>query len=261
MESLDTSYLYSSEKARLLLEHPYDSDKVIMNPNEGAFFAATLTASNRISVSKEPESQYYHNSWYFQGSEATCAPWAVVNAIHALGVSLDPNFVANILNHKLLQVGLAGGFSPEVAKKYLADSKMSVEIAKLSDPTLNLIEIPEELQVSKIPKVVRDFFDPSLRFKRETYSQSLSKLRQNAGIIEKTIDSQKMLMITVDFERYADIPEETGFHTIVLSGFRVNENLSMDVQVIDSDRGLVWMSLEHFSQSLVGPIAHEVRRS
>lgn len=89
----------------------------------------------------------------------------------------------------------------------------------------------------------------------EEYNQSIqTKQREdiihNANVIKKILDEGAKIVSSVTVKRYSN-DTQNGLHAICIAGYKINERGFMDVQIIDPQIGVQWISLEHLSSCIV----------
>ncbi|MBI2595495.1 hypothetical protein HYW46_02030 [Candidatus Daviesbacteria bacterium] len=188
------------------------------------FFSRTLMSDMRIAMGITPSERVYAGRWYGQGYAPTCSPWSLVNACSVAGIELPSRFVAKILN-------LA--FEDGYALESLADLTVTagVDMKKL---LLSLVGIRHEYEPMSTP----------------VYN---IRLKTNAVVIKRLIDQRHPLVLSVTSRLFYPRPNSYslfGSHAICISGYQVTGEGYFNVQVIDSNNGIVWMSLEHLSQAV-----------
>lgn len=187
------------------------------SPDEWQVAAESLddTITQRVVVPL-PDSENILNlsRWYPQRGPS-CTVWATINAIYALGVQFNPDY-AREAHRYALQANKDGG----VGLRY-EDAKKIME--KYPTTGIYMDRIPERLTANSIKK--------------------------NARIIEEQINDKSIILATVNSEKYLNQGKKDLSHAVCIAG-GIIEGGFMDLQIIDPARGVIWMSLEHFTDSI-----------
>lgn len=226
--------------------------------DERNIFDDSMTAQTRISVELEESARIYTGNWYYQLGDPTCLPWSIANASLAIGVKVDPSYLADLLNHantekptlgNVNQVGMAPIEAKNILEERYGNSEFSIEHLSF-DERLQLVHEPlSDADMAQYKKIESKFAleplsEEDILLVHEKRDREI--INQNAALIKKIVDNGEAILVSVSNSKYRRL---SGFlHGIALVGYRVNENKTMDVQVIDSDAGKIWMSVEHLSR-------------
>lgn len=117
----------------------------MLDEKRRTFFTQTTQASERLSTGLLASDHSRGGSWYYQGGEPTCLPWAVANGIHALGASPDHHYIADLLNYAIdAEESVREGMNYPVAVELLT---------KYSQIGVSLTRIPYERELQLIHKL------------------------------------------------------------------------------------------------------------
>lgn len=238
----------------IMLASPLSYDHHSTRPDDLVFFSETMVADDRVPTLLRPAWRAYKGSWYHQGEEPTCLPWAVLGGGLVAEVQPSPRLAADLVNlaNRIGDPNKAPGMEFEEAVDILRfhpDAGIMLESSpfnigaetKTERLMLNLVE--ESLRKDEIYEAYFDYFWPPDR--------DLT-IRKNAAKIVDSLEQDYPLLLSVDYNKYRGLPSGSGIspHAICVSGYTVDEESYMDVQIIDSARGIFWMSLEHLSRSV-----------
>jgi len=197
----------------------------------------------RIQTGLSRSRHIYKGGWFYQYGEATCCLWAIVNALSVLGSNPIGTCLSQIYNRsqKQNQLGMKGMSLLELSSIIKKYPQMGIE--------MELLIGEKDIK----PLVKPKSSDPT--------SSPSSRINHNASVIKKALDQNKILLTTVASNRYLGVDRRnfeenviTGLfeplHAICIVGYRVNDKGHMDLQIIDSERGNIWVHLEHLSKSI-----------
>ncbi len=224
---------YWPERTASLLANPvltHCSGSVVSDARK--FFGGTLMSDERTVVEMTLSDRVYTGRWYGQGNEVTCAPWSLVNACSVADIELDPGYVAMILN-------LA----------YKNGLKLSILADTTKITGVNMKNLPPSATIQCL-------YDPAY----ELINRVL--LKMNARLIKSLIDQIHPLILNVKAELFYSIPDSTKSetHAICISGYYITEEGYFNVQAIDSNCGIVWMSLEHLSKTVLPERTYKISK-
>lgn len=197
-----------------------------------------------MKVQSATEAKVYSGKWYCQGFEPTCTPWTIANATLALGLKPNPLLIRDLLNlANDVTKRDKGGLGFNKAKEVIDQNYPQEEV--------NIIELfgEERLEPTEDPKFHLLAFKMSGKTREEllrTIEEKNKKIiRKNARVIKQIIDEGAKILASVFLKGQQDR------HAICIVSYKVHENGQMNVQVIDSNRGILWISLEHLSKCVV----------
>jgi len=236
-------YLHTPEELRFILETPRSSSLDLRLRSDTDFQNLTLTRP-RLGVLTPPCEKVYLGGWYNQSKEPTCAPWSVFNALMVLGIRPDLDGAAQFLNSSLtlgkLGDGGAGSNRVEI-EQYLDEyhkDQVSINYLSLSGVGRDKVDYITKYE----EKGVTTSFE-----KDEFLEKTVRVFQKEAETITKLFNSGYVFIRAVNTKHYSG--QNDGGHAICLSGYKVDEEGRVDIQVIDSARGVIWISLEHLLQT------------
>lgn len=251
-------YKYDEELTSISLQSPIAPNTHFLDDSTRQFFADTIRAPDRVTTELPRGEVAYLGPWYYQGLEPTCAPWAIANATLALGLKLNSALMTDLLNlANDIEKSEKGGLGFYKAKE-LTDQKYpqaEINLSELTDeerlewtedPAFHLFAFVKYETVSSMFNLPKRTQEELLR---EIKERNIKNIRKNAAIIKKTIDEGAKILASVSVKQYQG--RDNGLHAISIVGYKVNENGVMNIQLIDSDRGILWISLEHLSKCIV----------
>ncbi len=218
--SLDGEEIYFSSswgsEGRLRDDQITDDLLFPLNPNE------------RNSYLFDPSEVKYQGPWYDQSSSHSCVPWAIANAGMVLGYApnLDSIWNLSVLSNNEQYRG--NGISFREATRYVnEDPRMSYRLLSLEANSDGKSHTP---------------FDVTSQTNSERISTGifLTKLLDNIAV-------KKPILIGVVSKLFSG--EEIGSHALCISGYRVSKQGRIDLQVIDSARGIYWVPEERVRKS------------
>ena len=258
--------IYDDEKTQYALNtYLRDRDDVRLPLGALELFQKTITSTSRISTGLAPSNYEYKGTWFSQAHEPTCAPWSVINAVHAVGGHLNPAAVQEMLN-VIMSMVLQGHEFPrgstnksifqEIILRY---PDMGVTVSEL--PVGKKLGILQNLKTNSQVSISKSFFKFSFntpisqpRLERESKEKkdpdtlyrdiNAATTAAAASTIKETVDSKGALVVGIFPKYYAQIQSDVA-HSITIVGYKINEQGHLNVQIIDSDRGVLWASLEH----------------
>ncbi len=208
---------YTPNTVALLLAHPELTNDVLnYTPCEVSFLTETTLAENRMVCNLKPSRREYVGRWYGQKGEPTCAPWSLVNACTVLEVEPDPVYIANLINR-------AAGF--------INPSEIGFHLSSLQD-SVNGSEIMSQKVYLDRPKGLNRIFKQNLAF----------------GLFARFfLDLGLPLITSVQVCEYYPKPNnyKDKNHALCLSGYQITQEGFFNIQAIDSNFGIYWLSLEH----------------
>jgi hypothetical protein len=231
------------DQGRALVPHIASADTL-------AFYQETVNAPERVNIGLPPAEREYQGSWFYQGLQPTCVVEALRSAALAAGAKIDHQLWLDLhqtANPLSANPAAESGLTKAQVFQILSEHP-EAEI-RLSSPDQMLRFIPTDDHQFPIETPPLSIFSnpvdaPS---KEETRRQKLS---ENAQIIKDCVSRGQALTIGVLHEEYAP-GQRTGFHEVVIAGYKVTPEGNMNVQVIDPARGKLWMSLEHLSSAVI----------
>ncbi len=239
------------------------SGERVLTEKEKSLFDSTLTATGRVSFELSACEQFYTGVWFYQFDEPTCLPWSIANACMVIGNPVDETAVEELVSfakdeYKPRGIGMNYFEAVRILEKYptmpvithaskhLLFNQALWLLAQreganaISDSTyLHMKRIYESYKVYKSQEstVVPLTADPYVYIPNWP-------LREMAQLVSSTIDDGKAVLTGVSSLKYRSGGTSTS-HAVCISGYRVDNNGYMDVQVIDPYRGIIFMSLDH----------------
>lgn len=203
-----------------------DPEGIIQTLNE------TMTTMNRVDTNLPISHASYIGKWNSQGAEPTCSPWSLANAYRVIGVQPHFPLLSELLNH-------ANGDNPTGITGVKADDLLTI--------------------VSEFPKRGMEFTNVELPLQSTELWASDEAIRENAATIKHYLDRGSAFHVLIGFDMYARQFSDEA-HAVCLSGYHINRYREMNVQIIDSNIGVVWTSIEHISSSLLAGQVHVVSK-
>jgi hypothetical protein len=213
-----TNTVYSDEDVEFALRRSLGTPKDIPLDTNGL--------DPRISTELQPAEIIYRDLWHNQGLEATCGVWALVNAMRVSGVERDPDYIKTLLNYVIASLN-----SPEpgvsIPKMY------EISVGRNLPGKLTLLSPDESLtHLSPLPSLSG--------FSGEKI------VKDNARIIKKYVTENSALVVSRPSVRR----NSERSHAVCIAGYRIDAQGYMDLQVIDSSRGVKFHGIEAFSRQL-----------
>ena len=260
-------YILSTEYQNKLTRKRNETNKERQELED--FFERTTKEKNRVSLNLPTSESVYRGDWLSQGRTYTCVAFSIANSIKSLGMEPNINFIADLLNNTGHDFGDPGmevitGISfYEVLELFQTrqykDMNVSIELSSdennLSEVSTNPDEAIDqhgdgyEYFIGKKKVTVEEYSKYPLQDWKEHREEII---RNNAKKIKKTIENKGRYVVGVDVKFYREGKRVAngGKHAISIVGCRVSDEGIMDVQVIDSNFGTTWTSLEHLSDSI-----------
>ena len=244
-----------------LLQNPEPPDYSVLSRKEKKLFQEVLTPKTRVSIALPECESLYGGSWYRQGPDE-CVTWSVINAMHALSVEPNPSYLLELLtltcsNKKTKQPGL----NPQTAKELLEIKYKNEQIEINLAPAESQLKATANFDlIAGFPVCTPRFLDlpydsPDLIRAAENKEAELKQISElitaNANNIKNLITANRKLVILVSNQEYNSYrPAKDCSHAICITGYRIDKNGFMDLQIIDPEVGIIWASLEHISSCL-----------
>lgn len=190
------------------------------------FFEALTKGRDLFAKEDIIERKEYAGRWYCQGYEPTCTPWSLVNACVVIRVEPEPECIAQLLNR-------ATG---------ITCSKTGIDWEDVAGLYPVLPANPNAVRFSKA-----DLDWQLWQLDPENISSTIT---HNTAVIKHFSDKNVPIVSTVipgDFYPRGELRR----HGICICGYRLFKNSGFDVQVIDSNIGIIWVPVEHLAKSLV----------
>ncbi len=239
---------YDRQTVSRLLDHPLPPLELKASAQDLAVFERSLADSNRTLTACPASSHVYTGGWYYQGIEPTCLPWSFASGMKALGIRPKTQFTMDLLNFAIdIEKSKRGGMTYEELEEMSARQRYEeVQISSL--PGLHKTTQPIRI-VGKEYVSSHGEFATTISYIGSTSEINESKIGANAKLIKNILDTQAVLLAVMSNHIYLD-KDVVGRHSVCVAGYQVQTNGEMDIQVIDSERGIIWMSLEHLTMSL-----------
>lgn len=219
---------YSPDRVKYVIQHgfltPLEVDRYqnYRQRNEIGVLAISpwvLHTNRKDEVLRE---YIYTGNMYAQRSQPTCLPWSIVNLQVITGLRPNNNILRVMLNQAIDPNSAEYGLSFEDAIRVTSSFRNRdfdfVESDLGLTPTLGM---------------------PIWRAEEES--------RRNAAVVRKLV-AKGGLVTSVENSEYAKGIEDS--HAICVAGYKTFKNGDTLVQVLDSARGRIWLTAEHFSESL-----------
>lgn len=222
---LPNEVAYISDYVAILLKNPeFTHPPDWLRKSEIAFLNETLEIENRVKLELSESKRQYTGRWYCQGFHPTCLPWSLVNACGVLGVEPDSEYLANLLDKTAKQRGntfeglgnldgfLKNDIEIRLKKHYGYGGLLSTIVAHNKDDII----------------------------------------LNNGLVIKYYLNYGLPLLVSVCPGSFYSKPNKyLGFesHAICISGYEITADGYFNVQIIDSNLGIIWVSLEHLSIS------------
>jgi hypothetical protein len=232
-------------------------DENVLEPERVQFFESTLT-TNRINCGLSPAFTFYPGGWYYQNKEDTCTPSAVINGSLIVDGTID-RFVASLMINRANGVswfpGQTGMIYPEAEELlYRHHQSAGVFIRQVvgrqsiqsSDKGLNPNDYLELTEFGMYTFAQKHFDLAS----QHHYKQIIN---HNALAIKELVDKYHAILTGVHRADYYQLSDksDTFKHSICIAGYQINSAGFMNLQIVDSARGIYWISLEHLSQTVI----------
>jgi hypothetical protein len=182
----------------------------VLKDYQRAFFERSLAIRRRRVLLDDAPSSKSYEGDWYLQSGQSCVTWSLVNGLKILGKAPNPQLVRDFLNETDEESGS------------------------------NLLYAGNRLNEEKQARLALLWL--SLNSKQDLWERASSLIRQE-------IQSENVLLASAVVNRYIPVNAD-GLHALCLSGYRLSPRKTMDVQVIDSNYGRIWTSLEHIVQSM-----------
>lgn len=249
---------YSLEELRQI----YASPRTDLIEPAASHLAAVLRASTiaptRFQTGFRPEQRLYKGSWYYQGQEdPICVPTCLMAAYRCLG--LTPNFyiLQQWYNHAL-GANARASLGTDLASVQTQMRRSAYRLQNYDRLTLELPPETARLHHAPIPYLMSSSWAEFLRLilrdpQADLDCFSRRVLADNARSLKQTLDSGQLFLACVGNETYYQ-SDNPGGHALLVVGYTVFGEGAMDLQTVDPSVGIVPVSLEHFTASLLdGP--------
>lgn len=247
-------FKYDTQIVDISLDWLVAGDTDFLTDEKREFFKRTIS-TDRINTKLKQSEKVYSGGWYAQSGESTCLPWAVANSLTVLGTRPDNKFMADLLNY-------ANDIEESKRKGMTYDDVLSI-FRKYQSTGVHVVLVAHDLELQRInPHILMKNFvykltdDDRIPEEREqdlkvqNEQKKVETIRHNGTLIKNIIDGNSVIITTVVTKPYAGVKEQC-LHAICIAGYKVNDTGAMNVQIIDSARGKIWMSLEHISTALL----------
>ena len=215
---------------------------------------------DRISTGLASSAVYYSGAWYYQGLDSTCVPMSLANAGLVLGFKIDPEPFAKMLN-LCCDKGedLKGGTTYKAIGEICDHYGLKGFSLSPIDFDNRLREFNRVTGSSIFQKMSLDgqgtFESLKLQQLRDFYVGSELKVISNNGrVIKDHLDNQKLLLVTLAGSLTgvsSGLPKNNSeYHAVCISGYRISDSGFMDIQILDSQHGKYWVTLEQLSSSI-----------
>lgn len=208
-----------------------------------------------MKVQSVTKAKVYPCRWFHQGHEPTCVPWAIANATLALGLEPNPILIRDLLNLARDTTNRdKGGLSFKKVKEVIDQKypQIGINIVELSRE--GRLEPTEDLELHLLASKMSSntIKEEVLRAVEEKNKKIIEK---NRSIIKQIIDEEAKILASVFLNGHQDR------HAICIVDYKVTENEKMNVLIIDSNRGVLWMSLEQLSKCIVPFNTYKILRT
>lgn len=239
--------------------HPPQS---FLDASERKYFGSTVwidwIKNGPLTTGLPASASRYKGSWYHQGLEGTCAPWAFANSLEAIGVRPNSLCLTAMLNLALKGKALMDKLV-EILRRYpeqgveIRQKKFDIFVKGRMVPRSQILDESFGLAENEKAELIQRMRKCPIEPDRET-------MRGIGVWIKEVIDSRSAILARVDTRKYANEAKGRN-HLICIGGYAINERGHMRTQVIDSARGVLWMPLEHLATSLIDYEAYEARQT
>lgn len=212
---LEHGFLRLEEVATRYLKTRPDSEVGLLAINPWV-----LQTNSRAKILRE---QLYSGPMCIQLTQPTCTPLSIANAQRVIGLRPDEDILRIMLNNAT---------DPNEDEYGLSFDKAGAIIKKFKNSGFYFEEAEQNL--------VPTFKLPSWRARAEE--------RYNAALIRRLLRAGSIIT-GVEHAWYAKSSEH-GSHAICISGYRTFRNGDMLVQILDSARCSLWVTISHLSASL-----------
>ena len=209
-------FSYTPGMAEELLEKPLSVDTDLLS-DLGADFFRRPHSRPRIKLGVQGESISEVDQWYMQGLEPTCVPFSVLNAFSSRGETLNSLLLARMLNKANGIYSNKIGMKDRDVKRYLHKYQES-------------------------PFEVKQMY-PSVTY-----------LKDYASIIQQALKAGNPILESVSGAYVGDSIFDVPLHQIALVGYSTTFSGIMDLQVIDSNYGMLFLPAEYLFQTREGSL-------
>ncbi len=201
---------YTPEVVSSLLDVPLPAQTTFLNKKGLDYFGSSLRRDRMRVDAAESRQWAKPDGWYMQGAEPTCYPWALANGIRALQGTNDPVLLSRLLNYANNydgqgETGLSNEQLLTEAHKHDSVAVLDLSIAVVNRPNYT------------------DF----------------------AKAIMDSINDRQFLLQGVDGGFYKPLGSHNFSHSLAIVGYEVSATKWLDLQVIDSNYGIMPIPAEH----------------
>lgn len=218
-------YTYSTAKSAW--NNAYEQNLLFLDREHLAILTDAMVSSERVSTQLPLSSSVYFGRWNSQANQQTCTVWSYVNALRVIDEVPNFSLLSNLLNY-------SNGHNEEGTKGV---------------PTAKLLEFIDSGNTTLKPKITQASLE------KVTTDDKAEIVKSKAEIIKNSLDSGQAILARVDLKIFQSKHSKTRRiipHAVCVSGYSIEEKFSaMNVQLIDPLIGVVWTSLEHFSNSSI----------
>lgn len=214
MTGVGYGFEYTPEMAEVLLEMPLSTDFSLLSDRGVEFFQRPFF-NPRQRFGVIGEKLSGVEGWYPQGWEPTCVPWAIANGSKAFRYELSPVFLADLLNDATGVSTLGWGMTDDETEDEFNNNKHS------------------GFETAAIFKSIDEMDYP--------------------GIIKQGIDNNNFILESMR-GLYAGESDEVSLHQIAVVGYDTTYTGIMDVQVVDSNYGMLYLPVEYLYQARKGSL-------
>lgn len=178
-------------------------------------FTPDLPASLRV----------YYGPMYGQRDEPTCFVWSIVNGITALGLEPDYEWVAKMLNERMIH-----------RRSFTVDDDVNFvnELGKRGYKGF----------LHYTPYLVNHKFD------EHTWR---IRYGDEAALLKEELDTRAVVLTCVDGKHfYKNTSGIVGRHAVCIVGYDICPSENMFVQVLDSNAGNYWLPMQFISRAAIG---------
>jgi hypothetical protein len=194
-----------------------------------------INPTERKSVNMASITNMYEGEWYYQGYNPTCTAWAIANAGLAMGLRPDINCIKQL--SKIAKSWNRGLKIADAMRVVNSNAQMPYSLVgfggdmKIIPILENITEDHNGFSPDESPHLVSS---PAKQVYMRYYAAQSDEAFTDSVI--KEINRGVPIIISVGIKEYLGKAVD-GPHAICLTGYKVDSNGNMDIQVLDSARG------------------------
>lgn len=251
---LDVAILRTTQERRMLTQ---------LSKERREHFERMRATIPRVETNLPQGHRQYDGPWYRQVGP-TCVPSTLQNGMHVINVDLPEACFAQMLNQALDldNKGVTGTHTLKMSEILLSTAWINVDAVaslnyvrtfdpnKLLDPAV-IAKHRTEYNALTDPIRIRNSHNQFSGIEKMLWGDIRQRLnlRYTATKLKNILDQgQAAILSILNYPQYTGINIDAG-HEICLAGYDINNQSHMDIQIIDSNWGHIWTSLEHINSS------------